>query len=76
MYDDDNDEGISVEVSYLENGYYKSMETYEIEETKGYYKLIIGDSILEKPEMMASTGDVIEPSVVLDTLDVQRLNVA
>jgi hypothetical protein len=74
VYDDDDTEGISVEVSYMENGYYETMQEYEIRETEGIYELSTGVDAQELPKMTVNNEVVIEPSVIFDNFDVQRLN--
>ncbi len=75
VYDDDDEEGISVEVSYMENGYYETMQTYEIKETEGTYELNTGKSVQELPKMTVRDGVVVEPSAIFNYTEVQRLNV-
>ena len=75
VYDDDDEEGVSVEVSYMANGYYETMQTYEIKETEGTYELSTGESVQEQPKMTASEGTVVEPSAIFNYSEVQRLNV-
>lgn len=75
VYDDDDEEGVSVEVSYMANGYYETMQTYEIKETEGTYELSTGESVQELPKMTASEGTVVEPSAIFNYSEVQRLNV-
>lgn len=75
MYDDDDDEGLSVEVSYMENGYYETMQTYEIKETEGLYELSIGESVQDLPKMTVSDGVIVEPSAIFDYSEIQKLNV-
>ena len=58
MYDDDTKEGFSVEVSYMENGYYEAMQTYEIKETEGTYELSTWESVQKQPEMTVNNGIV------------------
>lgn len=75
VYDDDDEEGISVEVSYMENGYYETMQTYEIKETEGTYELNTGESVQELPKMTVRDGVVVEPSAIFNYTEIQRLNV-
>ena len=75
VYDDDDEEGVSVEVSYMANGYYETMQTYEIKETEGTYELSTGESVQELPKMTASEGTVVEPSAIFNYSEVQRFNV-
>ena len=78
VYDDDTKEGFSVEVSYMENGYYEAMQTYEIKETEGTYELSTWESAQKQPEMTVNNGIVVEevePSSIFNGLELQRLNV-
>ena len=78
VYDDDTKEGFSVEVSYMENGYYEAMQTYEIKETEGTYELSTWESVQKQPEMTVNNGIVVEevePSSIFNGLELQRLNV-
>lgn len=74
VYDDDDKKGINVEVSYMESGYYKAVQTYNVEETEGRYELSTGENALETPEMKTYDGIVIKPSTILNHSDVQKLN--
>ena len=78
VYDDDTKEGFSVEVSFMENGYYEAMQTYEIKETEGTYELSTWESVQKQPEMTVNNGIVVEevePSSIFNCLELQRLNV-
>ena len=74
VYDDDDEKGVSLEVSYMENGYYETMQTYEIKETEGTYKLSTGESVQEMPKLTMSDGIVVEPSAVFNYSEIQQLN--
>lgn len=56
------------------NGYYETMQEYEIRETEGIYELSTGVDAQELPNMTVNNEVVIEPSVIFDNFDVQRLN--
>lgn len=47
---------------------------YEIRETEGIYELSTGVDAQELPKMTVNNEVVIEPSVIFDNFDVQRLN--
>lgn len=67
-------EHVTMEVSYMENGYYEAAQEYEIEDVGGTYELNVSNSGQKTMELSTQEGEILEPVSVADEAGLQILN--
>ena len=67
-------EHVTMEISYMENGYYEAAQEYEIEDVGGTYELSVSNSSQKTMELSTKEGVILEPISVADEAGLQILN--
>lgn len=67
-------EHVTMEISYMENGYYEAAQEYEIEDVGGTYELSVSNSSQKTMELSTKEGEILEPISVADEAGLQILN--